>query len=336
MPESRPPVTTHTPAASADAMGAAGPEPVSAPVPGRRRALPVRVARTLWRLIVGTTMRSQRNQVTGLASQFAYNAFIATVPLFIVLISTVSLIGGRDAAERIQDTYREQIPQAYQDILGDVLRSAASNQGRAAVFLVLGSVGALYLVGNAIGALITGLDRAAGVSHRPWVRGKAVGIAFAALWSVWMTLVNGALLVGQDFIRSLGDRFDWDPATTRRLADLWFPAVVLLLLAMIWVIYRFGPNDPERAHRSYALGVLVASIGTIGFSQAFAKYLSMFNSFEIYGGLATIVVYLTFLWALGVALLVGAETNQEYRYLRGRLWRSRAKAAAAEAVAEDA
>ncbi len=70
--------------------------------------------------------------------------------------------------------------------------------------------------------------------------------------------------------------------------------------------------------------MLVASVGTIGFTQAFAKYLSMFDSFEIYGGLATIVVYLTFLWALGVSLLVGAEANQEYRALRGRIRRASA------------
>lgn len=308
----------HLPSPAAGAP-AAEPEIPAAP---RRRALPVRVVRTLWRLIVGTTMRSQRDQVTGLASQFAYNAFIATVPLFIVIISAVSLVGGRDAATRVQDTYREQIPQAYQEILGDVLRSAARNQGRAAVFLVVGSLGALYLVGNAIGALITGLDRAADVPHRGWVRGKFVGIAFAAMWAFWMVIVNGALLVGQDFIGFLGDRYDWDHATVRRLADLWFPVAVLMLLVMIWVIYRFGPNDPERAHRSYGLGVLVASIGTIGFTQAFAWYLSLFDSFAVYGGLATIVVYLTFLWALGVVLLVGAEANQEYRFLRGRLRRA--------------
>lgn len=284
----------------------------------RRRPFVVRVVRTLWQLIVGTTLRCQRDQVTGLASQFAYNAFIATVPLFIVLISAIAVLGGTDAADRIQTTYEEQIPEAYQTILRDVLNSASSSQGRAALFLVLGSLGALYLVGNAIGALITGLDRAAGVRHRGWVRGKVVGIAFATLWAMLMTVVNGALLVGQNVIEWLGERYELEPRTVRRLSDLLFPVVVLMLLAMVWFLYRHGPNDPERAHRAYALGVLVASIGTIGFTQAFATYLSMFDSFEVYGTLATIVVYLTFLWAIGVVLLVGAEVNQEYRSLRGR------------------
>lgn len=282
----------------------------------------MRVVRTLWRLTVGTSRRAQRDQVTGLASQFAYNAFIATVPLLIVVISAVGLLGGPDAADRITATYRTQIPDAYQEIVRDVLASASSNQGRAALFLVLGSIGALYLVGNAIGALITGLDRAANVRHRGWVRGKLVGMAFAAIWSGLMTTANGALLVGQNLIEWLGERYEWDRHTIKQLSDAWFPVSILFLLGMVWILYRFGPNDPERANRPYLLGVLVAGIGTIGFTQLFAKYLSMFDSFEVYGGLATIVVYLTFLWALGVALLVGAETNQEYRSLRrGRLRR---------------
>lgn len=273
----------------------------------------MRVLTGVWNLIVGTVMRAQRDQVTGLASQFAYNAFIATVPLAIVVISAIALIGGDDAADRITDTYEEQIPEAYQQILRDVLNSASSNQGRAAVFLVVGAIGALYLVGNAIGALITGLDRARGVPHRPWLRGKLVGIAFAAVWSGLMTLVNGALLAGQDLIRWAGDRYGWSDITTRQLTDLLFPTSILLLLVMIWVLYRFGPNAAPRSTRSYMVGVLLASIGVIGFSQLFAAYLTVFDSFRVYGGLATIVVYLTFLWALGAALLIGAEGNEELR-----------------------
>jgi len=285
----------------------------------RRRAVLVRVVIGLWSLITGTVIRCQRDQITGLASQFAYNAFIATVPLAIIVISTVALVGGEDAADRITSTYEEQIPPAYQQILRDVLTSAGSNQGRAAVFLVLGALAALYLVSNAISALITGLDRARTVPHRPWVRGKGVALLFALVWSGLMTVVNVVLLLGQEMIEWLTDRYDLSGSTARQLLDLLFPTAVLLLLLMIWVLYRFGPNAPPRLGRSYAVGVVVASVGIVGFAQLFAAYLEVFDSFRVYGGLATIVVYLTFLWGLGVALLVGAEGNEELRaVLRGR------------------
>jgi membrane protein len=288
-------------------------------VPPRRRPLVLRAATGMWDLIAGTVIRSQRDQITGLASQFAYNAFIATVPLAIIVISTVALVGGDDAADRITSTYEEQIPPAYQTILRDVLTSAGSNQGRAALFLVLGAVAALYLVSNAISALITGLDRARGVPHRPWLRGKGVALLFALVWSGLMTVVNVVLLLGQTMIGWLTDRYDLSGSTARQLLDLLFPVAVLLLLVMIWVLYRFGPNAPPRLGRAYAVGVAVASVGIVGFTQLFSAYLEVFDTFRVYGGLATIVVYLTFLWALGVALLVGAEGNEELRaVMRGR------------------
>lgn len=289
----------------------------------QRRPLPARAAGGLWALITGTFIRCQRDQVTGLASQFAYNAFIATVPLTILVISAIGLVGGNEAADRVTNTYQEQIPAAYRQILSDVLRSAGSNQGRAATFLIIGAVGALYLVSNAIGALITGLDRARGVPHRTWVRGKGVALLFALVWSGLMTLVNGILLVGQNVIDWITDRYDLSGSTTRRLLDLLFPAAVLLLLAMVWVLYRFGPNAAARRGRTYVPGVLVAAVGVVGFTQLFAAYLEVFDSFRVYGTLATIVVYLTFLWAIGVAMLVGAEGNEELRgVMRGQPTRS--------------
>lgn len=283
-----------------------------------RRGLIARAARGAWELVAGTVLRGQRDQITGLASQFAYNAFIATVPLAIVVISALGLLGGAEADDRIRSTYREHVPEAYRDILDDVLNSAGSNQGRAAVFLIIGALGALWLVANAIGALITGLDRARGVPHRSWLRGRAVAFVFAAVWSGLMTLVNLALLVGQDTIEWLSDRYDLSGTTARQMLDLLVPTAILLLLVMIWVLYRFGPNAPVRSARAYMLGIVVASVGVIGFTQLFSWYLSVFDSFRVYGTLATIVVYLTFLWGLGLALLVGAEVNEELRgILRG-------------------
>lgn len=288
-----------------------------------RRGLIARAARGAWDLVAGTVLRGQRDQITGLASQFAYNAFIATVPLAIVVISALGLLGGAEADDRIRSTYRERVPEAYREILDDVLNSAGSNQGRAAVFLIIGAVGALWLVSNAIGALITGLDRARGVPHRPWLRGRAVSFVFAAVWSGLMTAVNLALLVGQDTIEWLSDRYDLSGTTARQMLDLLVPLAVLLLLVMVWVLYRFGPNASVRSARAYMMGIVVASVGIIGFTQLFSWYLSVFDSFRVYGTLATIVVYLTFLWGLGLALLAGAEVNEELRgILRGYPTRS--------------
>jgi membrane protein len=263
-------------------------------------------------LLVGVIMRGQRDGITGLASQFAYNAFIATVPMLLVVISAIGLIGGPDAPDRIISTYREEIPEAYQPALAQILSSASADQNRAALFLVIGAAGALYLVGNAIGALIWGLDRARGVPHRPWLSGKVVSIKYAAVWSVLMTAVNVLLLIGQDLINGAAERWDLSSESRKTMLDVFFPSAALLLLVMVWVLYRFGPNAPRRRLLAYTGGIVVAVVGIIGFTQLFAVYIANFDTFAVYGAaLIGVVVYLTFLWGVGLALLVGAEVNEE-------------------------
>ena len=101
-------------------------------------------------------------------------------------------------------------------------------------------------MGNAVGALMQGMDRARGVPHRTWLHTKIVGIKFAAIWAVLMTMVNALLLVGQDLINWATDRWNLQNDARGSLLDILFPAVALLLMVMLWVLYRYGPHAPRR------------------------------------------------------------------------------------------
>ncbi len=265
-------------------------------------------------LVVGTFVRSYRHQITGRASQFAYNAFLATVPLLFVLVSAIGLIVA-NPSKRVLETYEDQIPASTTTLISDALDAASRNQGRAVVFLVVGIAGALYVVGNTIGAIIQGLDDARGVPGRSWLRGKAVSIAFAGIWAALMTLANLMIIFGQDAVSSLrdSDRFGGLAGT---LDAVLIPVAILTMFAMTYILYRYGPNAPRRRPLAYLPGVLVALIGLVGFSRLFAAYLNTFNPGDVYGALLSVVVYLTFLYGVGMALLIGGEVNDEIVAIR--------------------
>jgi len=265
-----------------------------------------RVSDESWDLVV----RAQRHRTTGLASQFAYNAFIATVPLLLTLIAAVRLLAGAGATNRIVTTYNEEIPTAYQTTLHDLLNSALKDQNRAAAVLVLGAIGALYLAGNAVGALIVGLDRARGSEDRPWVVGKLVGIRIAAVWIILATAVNILILLGQTLVDSATRHFGWSSSVHNDLRGQVFFFGTLILLTMVWVLYRDGPNAPARHRRAYVPGMLFASAVIVGFTQLFAGYVDNFGGFSVYGALLGVVIYLTLLWGIGAAVLFGAEVNE--------------------------
>jgi membrane protein len=280
----------------------AAPPPPAAAKRGRMS----RLADESWDLV----LRAQRHRTTGLASQFAYNAFIATVPLLLTLIAAVRLLAGAGATNRIVQTYNEEIPTAYQTTLHDLLNSALKDQNRAAAVLVLGAIGALYLAGNAVGALVVGLDRARGSEDRPWVVGKLICVKIAAIWIVLATAVNIAILLGQSLVDSATRHFGLSQGTHATLRGLVFFFGTLILLAMVWVLYRDGPNAPARRRRAYVAGMVGASVVIVAFTQLFAGYVDNFGEFSVYGALFGVVIYLTLLWGIGAAVLMGAEVNE--------------------------
>jgi len=292
-----------TPRIEPDVVPASEPGTV-ATAPARSR--PQRTGDEAWDLV----LRAQRHRTTGLASQFAYNAFIATVPLLLTLIAAVRLLAGAGATNRIVTTYNEEIPAAYQTTLHDLLNSALKDQNRAWVVLVLGAIGALYLVGNAVGALIVGLDNARGSQDRPWVVGKLVGIRIAAVWIVLATAVNILILLGQTTVDSASRHLGWSSGIHNDLRGLVFFFGTLILLAMVWVLYRDGPNAPARRRRAYLPGMLASSLVIVGFTQLFAGYVDNFGGFSVYGALLGVVIYMTLLWGIGAAVLMGAEVNE--------------------------
>ena len=275
-----------------------------ASLPARTR--PQRLIDELWDLVV----RAQQHRATGLASQFAYNAFIATVPMLLTLIAAVRLLAGAGATNRVVLTYNEEIPTAYQSALHSLLNSALKDQNRAAAVLVLGAIGALYLAGNAVGALMVGLDRARGTPDRAWVVGKIVGLRIAAVWTILATAVNIAILLGQSLVGTISG--DWGLSTSayNTLHGLVFFFGTLILLGIVWVLFRVGPNAPVRSARAYLPGMAVASAGIVAFTQLFAAYVDRFGEFSVYGALFGVVIYLTLLWGIGAAVLIGAEINE--------------------------
>ncbi len=128
----------------------------------RTAAHPVRrLGAWLATLIIGTARRSAADDITGVGSQFAYNAFLATVPFLFVLVSVLGLVAEPDTFDEfLADDADNAIPVELREILRSSLRSATANTGQAALFLAIGLIAALYVSANVMGALVGGLDRA--------------------------------------------------------------------------------------------------------------------------------------------------------------------------------
>ncbi|MGD9572106.1 MAG: YihY/virulence factor BrkB family protein [Thermoleophilia bacterium] len=270
-------------------------------------------------VVAGTIRRSVADDITGVASQFAYNAFLATVPFLFVLVSIIGLVAEQDTFDEfLADDADNAIPVELRQTLRSALASATDNTGQAALFLVLGLLGALYVSANVMGALVGGLDRARGVRHRPWVRGKLAALAIAIATSVLVVATTLALIGGSRLVESVAEAIFGKGAPNVAGRVLYLIGTASLLLFTI-AVYHFGPNAARRRILASIPGALVGVAIWIGVTRLFALFVENFDSYQtVYGALAGAAIYLIFLFLTCVALLIGAEVNEQIYRMRHR------------------
>jgi membrane protein len=103
--------------------------------------------------------------------------------------------------------------------------------------------------------------------------------------------------------------------------DVWnlakWPVLLLFVSFLFAVLYWAAPNVKQPGFRWITPGGVLAVIGWVIASVAFAFYVSNFGSYnKTYGALAGPIVFLVWLWISNIMILLGAEFNAELE--RGR------------------
>ena len=96
-----------------------------------------------------------------------------------------------------------------------------------------------------------------------------------------------------------------------------WPALILFVSFMFAVLYWAAPNVKQPGFKWISPGSLLAVIGWVIASVAFAFYVANFGSYnKTYGALAGPIVFLVWVWVSNIMILLGAEFNAELE--RGR------------------
>jgi len=103
--------------------------------------------------------------------------------------------------------------------------------------------------------------------------------------------------------------------------DVWniakWPVLLLVVSLMFALLYWAAPNVKQPGFRWVSPGGIVAVVGWLIASAAFAFYVGNFGSYnKTYGALGGVIVFLVWLWISNIVILLGAEFNAELE--RGR------------------
>ena len=112
--------------------------------------------------------------------------------------------------------------------------------------------------------------------------------------------------------RAIGDELGIASTVQTVFAIVKWPVLIVVLVAVIALLYRFSPNARHEGIRWILPGSVVATVLWIVASVGFSLYVSNFGSYgNTYGSLAGVIVFLIWLWLTNVAVLLGAQFAAE-------------------------
>ena len=269
-------------------------------------------ALALARLTMGTIRICMRNRVTGLAAESGFFAVLSLPPLIFGLLGAVGYLGkwlGPDTVNQVTiniQTYASQFltEESLRDVLVPTIESAL-NAGRPDVI----SVGFLLSLWSGSRALNVTIDTVSIMYGQGGHRG-IIGTRLLSLSLYLGGLVVGAvvfplILIGPDLLTG------WLPPGLRFLMIFYWPLVAgltILSLATLFFIATPSRSPWVRDIPGAALTLVIWVLSSMMLRWFLGRSIGD-NSTSIYGPLAAAIVVLTWMYFIGIAVLIGAAMN---------------------------
>jgi len=279
---------------------------------------PTDVPKPAWGGVIKRTFREfQADNLTDLAAALTYYGVLAIFPMIIVIVSVLGLIGN-SVTQPLVNNLGAVAPGAAQQIFTSAIKNVQSQQGTAGILFVVGLVVALWSASGYIAAFMRASNVVWDVPEgRPIYKTVPIRLAVTLVTVVLLTLSALAVV----FTGSLAGKLGSVIGVGSTAVTVWdiakWPAMLLAIAVILAILYYAAPNVRQPGFAWVSPGSVLAVVLWIAVSALFALYVANFSSYnKTYGALASVVVFLIWLWLTNVAILFGAEFNAELE--RGR------------------
>lgn len=257
--------------------------------------------------------RFTRHDAWTIASHIALSLLMALFPFLIVLTALASLVGqtvlAGEAIDLVLDGWPKEVAQPIAQEIHAILTG-----GHGGV-IVFGVVFAMFFSSGGIESLRVGLNRAYDVREkRPWWLTRLESIGYVIGVAVLMLAVTFLVVLGPAvwsfimvnltrYFPSLVEPPQWNAGP--RLA-----AATVIVVVALFVVHMLIPAG-RRSAWTVIPGIIVTLLLWLCAGLAFGWYLDLFPGAysSTYGGRATAMMVLVFLYTLAASFLFGGEVN---------------------------
>ncbi|MCJ2132361.1 YihY/virulence factor BrkB family protein [Methylobacterium sp. E-045] len=266
-----------------------------------------------------------------IASHIALSILTSLFPFLILLAALAGLFGTKSLADEAGVLIFEAWPrEVAKPIAGEVHRVLTEQRGGV---LTIGALLALYFSSSGVESLRVGLNRAYGLREiRPWWLTRLESIGYVVCGAFAMLAFALLVVLGPLIWRRVIDVAPGLEPLSLTVA-LGRIGVTAFLLAVVLVIAHKFVAAGRRPILSVLPGVAVTLVLWFLAGLGFGFYLDRFSTAyaSTYGGLATAMVFLVFLYWLAAMFLFGGEINGTVIAARRQRLQARMLARQAEA-----
>jgi membrane protein len=264
-----------------------------------------------------TVSEFSEDNLTDRAAALTYYAVLAIFPALIVIVSVLGLIG-QSVTQPLIDNLGTVAPGPAKEIVTSAIKNIEGSQGAAGVFFVAGLLAAIWSASGYIGAFMRASNAIYDIEEgRPVWKTLPLRVGLTLLLMVLTAVSAIGVTLSGGLAQQAGNLIGVGDTAVQVWNLAKWPVLLLFVSFLFAVLYWAAPNVKQPGFRWITPGGVLAVLGWVIASVAFAFYVGNFGSYnKTYGALAGPIVFLVWLWISHVMILLGAEFNAELE--RGR------------------
>jgi membrane protein len=244
-----------------------------------------------------------------IASHIALSVLTSMFPFLILLTAMGGVFGVGSLANEAGDLIIEAWPKEVAGpIAGEIHRVLTEQRGGV---VTLGAVLALYFSSSGVESLRVGLNRAYGIREtRPWWLTRLESIAYVIFGAIAMLAFAFLIVLFPLIWRGAVSRLPWVEPFGLTFGVVRLTLATLIIIVALVIAHKFiaaGRRPLWSVLPGIATTLVLWLLGGLGFGYYLDRFSSAYVS--MYGGLATAMVALVFLYWLAAMFIFGGELN---------------------------
>ena len=279
---------------------------------------PTQLPASSWFGVLKRTVREfKADNLTDSAAALTYYGVLAIFPAIIALVSILGLIGP-SATQPLIDNLGKLAPGSVHQILSTAITNLQHSRGAAGVLFFVGIAGAIWSASSYVAAFMRASNAIYDIEEgRPIWMTLPVRVAVTVVLLALLAISAIAVVLTGSLAGQIGKILGIGGTAVKVWDIAKWPVLLLVVSFMFSILYWASPNVKHPGFRWLSPGGVFAVAVWVIASGAFALYVANFSSYnKTYGALASVVIFLVWLWISNIAVLLGAEWNAELE--RGR------------------